>query len=102
MNNITAKRLRLLREERGLSIRQLEEELGFPENHYKRLEEPNRAGYRPEIIDKLASFYDVSGDYLLGRTDERRDTTKYSKETWDMIDRILIGIHNGTIKYDNM
>ena len=61
-------RIRDLREDRDLKQRQLADLLHCDQSLYSKYER----GERPlplEHAEKLADFYDVSVDYLLGRTD---------------------------------
>ena len=63
-----ADRLKNLRESKGLSVKELSETLQINEDNYYYLETPL---FSPSLEDlfKLADFYNVSTDYLLGRTD---------------------------------
>ncbi len=62
-------RIRELREERGLTMKETASQLGMPYttyvNYEKSLREPNS-----ETLIKLASFFNVSVDYLLGHVSE--------------------------------
>lgn len=63
-------RLRELREERGLSREELTTQLGFSANQVYRYE----AGINDatgKMLVKLARFFGVSADYLLGLSDDR-------------------------------
>lgn len=59
MNN-----LRKLREERKLSLRQIEIKTGINNNTFSRYETGNR-DLNTSVIKKLASFFEVTTDYLL-------------------------------------
>ena len=62
------KRIRELREDHDLTQRQVAELLNMPQPQYFRYEQ----GYRDiptDILIRLADYYAVSTDYLLGRTD---------------------------------
>lgn len=64
-------RLRLLRTEKGLSQRQVAEEFGITKVGYQNYE----AGRREpslDVLSALADFFNVSIDYLFGRTDNPR------------------------------
>lgn len=65
---ILAKRLRELREEKGLSQQQLADKTGLSSSTIARWElkqsEPTATS-----ISILCDFYGVTGDYLLGRVD---------------------------------
>ena len=63
-------RLKLLREESGLTQDKAAQELGIPLRSYNRLEaEGNKTHY--DTLLKIADYYDVSVDWLMGRTDVR-------------------------------
>lgn len=68
-------RIRDLREDRDLKQRELAEYLMCDQSlysKYERLERPLPL----EMADRLADFYGVSVDYLLGRTDEKKPYPK--------------------------
>ncbi len=67
---IFAKRLRELREERHLS-RETAAAVGIVPRTYQRYEKDERDATGPVLV-ALADFYDVSTDYLLGRSDQRK------------------------------
>ena len=58
-----------LREDRDYTQKTVAEYLGIHPNVYRRYEKGNRS-FPLEHIIKLADFYHVSTDYLLGRTDD--------------------------------
>lgn len=62
-------RLRELRSKEGISQQELSNRLGFNRATYARYETGNT---QPDFdtLQKLADFFDVSTDYLLGRTDK--------------------------------
>lgn len=57
-----------LREDRDYTQKQVAEYLGIHPNVYRRYEKGIRS-FPVEYIVRLADFYNVSTDYLLGRTD---------------------------------
>ena len=63
-------RLRLLRNERQLTQRQMADLMGITERNYQRWEkgEVNASG---TALIFLGDYFHVSADYLLGRTDNR-------------------------------
>jgi len=63
-----AKRLTELRKKRGLAQKKVAEYLGITKSAYGFYEQ-NRREPSPEVIRKLADFFGVSADYLLGRVD---------------------------------
>lgn len=62
-------RLQKLREERGMNMKEAAAALGYKYMTYVNYEKEERQMY-PEQLIKIADFYGVSIDYLLGR-DER-------------------------------
>lgn len=69
------KRLKEIREDRDYLQEDIAKVLGIKQPHYSRYE----LGMRTlpiEKYNKLADFYNVSIDYLIGRTDERKPYPK--------------------------
>ena len=63
-------RLRLLRKEHNLTQDNVARTLGMQTRSYQRLEaDGNKTHY--DTLLKIADFYDVSVDWLMGRTDVR-------------------------------
>ena len=62
------KRVYDLREDSDLTQKKIAEYLGIHPNVYRRYEKGARE-FPLELIVKLADYYHVSTDYLLGRTD---------------------------------
>ncbi|MBE1554765.1 helix-turn-helix domain-containing protein [Sporosarcina limicola] len=79
----TFDRLKTLCEEQKLSIVELEEKLGFGRNSLygwkKKI--PNGAN-----LEKVADYFNVSVDYLLGRTDKKRHNDLTEKDIAKRID----------------
>lgn len=69
--DIFAERIKLLREERGLGVREAAAMMGISHAALSLYENKKRTP-DIEICNLFADFYGVSGDYLLGRTNERR------------------------------
>lgn len=69
--DIFAERIKLLREERGLGVREAAAMMGISHSALSMYENKKRTP-DIEICNLFADFYGVSGDYLLGRTSERR------------------------------
>lgn len=69
--DIFAERIKLLREERGLGVREAAAMMGISHAALSMYENKKRTP-DIEICNLFADFYGVSGDYLLGRTNERR------------------------------
>jgi len=68
MSDILGKRLRYLRDRRGLSQKFVAKKFGFANNTLSGYESGDRKP-SPELIAKFAEFYEVTTDYLLGITD---------------------------------
>jgi transcriptional regulator with XRE-family HTH domain len=68
---IFAERIKMLREEYGLGVREEAAKIGISHSAISRYENCQRT---PDIIvvNLFADFFDVSGDFLLGRTDIRK------------------------------
>ncbi|HDP1317309.1 TPA: helix-turn-helix transcriptional regulator [Enterococcus faecalis] len=64
-------KIKLLASEKKMSIRQLEETLGFGNGVINRWRK-NTPG--SDKLKKVADYFNVSVDYLLGRTDNIKDT----------------------------
>ena len=66
-------KIKELAENQGISLNKLEEKLGYSRNtiYNMRKSTPNS-----ERIAEIADYFDVSTDYLLGRTDNPRIATK--------------------------
>lgn len=62
--------IRNLRIDRGLTQKQVAEYLNVRQNTYSQYE-IGVLNYPVEVLMKLADFYEVSVDYLLGRTNEK-------------------------------
>lgn len=69
--DILAERLVSLRSERKLSRREVAAATGITERTYQRYENAERDPSAPVLL-ALADYYDVSADYLLGRTDRQK------------------------------
>lgn len=85
----TFDRLKNLCEEQKISIVELEEKLGFGRNSLYNWKKKTPNG---TSLQKVADFFDVSTDYLLGRTDKKRYydlTEKDEKEVEEELERIL-------------
>lgn len=67
----TFERIKKLAKERSKSLRQVTFDLGFGENYLYSLKNGKRPG--TETLEKLADYFHVSVDYLLGR--EKEDNT---------------------------
>lgn len=64
-------RIRDLREDRDLTQAQVGKAIHIPQHTYAYYESGQRM-IPPHVLCALADFYNVSVDYLLGRTDKRQ------------------------------
>lgn len=64
-------RIRDLREDRDLTQAQVGAAIGVPQRTYAYYESGQRM-VPPHVLCALADFYDVSVDYLLGRSNKRK------------------------------
>ncbi len=63
-----SERIKELRQSKGLTQRQMAQELGMTERNYQRLEASNNPNN--ENLIRFADYFDVSTDYLLGRSND--------------------------------
>ena len=61
-------KLRQLRHARGLTLKEVSSALGITLGAYSNYEQGNREPSL-EMLRKLCDFFDVSADYLIGRSD---------------------------------
>ncbi len=73
------RRIRDLREDRDLTQKQIAQMLGISQNTYSQYE-IGVLNYPVDALIKLADFYQVSVDYLLGRTDKKQPYPKGGAE----------------------
>lgn len=64
---IFGERIKALRKQKGLTQRQMADTFGITERNYQRYEVSDSPSN--DTLIKLAEFFDVTTDYLLGRTD---------------------------------
>jgi transcriptional regulator with XRE-family HTH domain len=69
------KNIRNLRIDRGFTQKQIGDHLGISQNTYSQYE-IGVLNYPVDVVIKLAEFYDVSTDYLLGLTEEKKSYPK--------------------------
>ena len=63
-------RLKILRNEKGLTQEQAAGTLNFNYRHYQRLEADGHTPNYKSLL-QIADFFDVSVDWLMGRTNKR-------------------------------
>ncbi|MGM0973365.1 MAG: helix-turn-helix domain-containing protein [Bacillota bacterium] len=88
----TLERVKELCKKRGISIKRLEEELNIPNNT---IYQWKRISPSLDKIEKLADYFDVSTDYLLGRTDKKRYydlTEKDEKDIQKELQKMIEGL----------
>lgn len=76
----TFERIKDLAKKQGLSINSLEEKLGYSRNTLYSLKKQKASAER---LQEIADYFDVSLDYLLGRTDNPNvadDNISYTRE----------------------
>lgn len=71
MRKILAERLRQCRKEKGLTQQRVAIYCDITENAYQNYELQTREP-KLEILIKIADLFDVSLDYLVGRTDQKQ------------------------------
>ncbi|MFE4522153.1 helix-turn-helix domain-containing protein [Cytobacillus firmus] len=86
--NILGKRIRYLREKNKLSQKLFAEKIGITNSQLSRYELGERKP-DPEMISQIADFFNVSADYLLGRSDFENPVGKKSDNNdYDSLDEI--------------
>lgn len=69
-NQKFAERLKELRKEKGLTQKEVGEQLGMTQANYQKWES-GKSSPSGETLIKLADYFDVSIDYLVGRKNEK-------------------------------
>ncbi|WP_080961700.1 helix-turn-helix domain-containing protein [Enterococcus cecorum] len=79
-------RLKELRKEKGVSLAKLGEELGMAQTSLTNYENEKRQPRDMEVWERLADYFDVIPEYLLGyttiRTKEEREMCERCVEYW--------------------
>ena len=86
---IKGERILQLRRGLGLTQSKVAEKLGIQRPTYTRYEKGN-IDPPADMIRKLADFFDVSTDYLLGKSDNPHDINLFLAETYEAEERIPI------------
>ena len=73
-NGIIGETLKQLREQKGLSMSAISNEFGISLGAYQKYEN-NTRDVSTTLLKTIADFYNVSADYLLGRTEVREMNT---------------------------
>lgn len=80
-------RVKFLAESKHKSINDVEDDLKYSQNTLYRLRKTNPSAKK---LEELADYFDVSTDYLLGRTDDPR-----REKTADLDDKQVIMTYQG-------
>ncbi|WP_048688857.1 helix-turn-helix domain-containing protein [Streptococcus sp. 400_SSPC] len=72
-------KIKELADKQGISINVLEEKLGYGTNTLYRLKRSNPSS---KVLKEIADYFDVSADYLLGRTDNPTIAGDSKEYTW--------------------
>lgn len=75
---ITFERVKKLCKDRGISLSRLEENVGFGKNSIYSWKQNNPSS---DKLKKVADYFNVSVDYLLGRTDDPKIQGLYDIDT---------------------
>lgn len=84
-----SKRLKELREKRGLSQEGLADELEIPRSSITNYENSDDRVPRQKRLNEIADFFNVTVDYLLGRTDTNA-LSEIEERFLDDIDKLSI------------
>lgn len=80
-------RVKQLCDKRGISINDLEEALGYSKNTLYRLKKQNPGA---DKLKAIADYFEVSTDFLLGRSKEERISASYTEtDLAQMVDNAM-------------
>ncbi len=91
----TLERIKLLAKQRDITIKELSIKLGIGENSLYRWD---KTSPQSDKLQKVADFFDVSTDYLLGRTEKKKYYELNDKEKKDIAiqaEELIEGLTNG-------
>ena len=80
-NDIFGKRMKILRDKKGLNQEDIANEIGISRASYSHYE-TNRVEPDLNIIRKLSDYHNVTTDYLLGKSDQPHLTEEESFEAF--------------------
>lgn len=86
-------RINELAKKKGVSLQKVATDIGLSENYIYNLKSKKTANTDP--IEKIANYFQVSTDYLLGRTDNPNIATVNNQKTVDLKKAIA-----GSMSYD--
>lgn len=89
---LTFERVKELAKKRGLSLNALEEKLGYSRNTLYSLKKQNVS---LERLEEIADFFEVSLDYLRGKTDNPKIASDKNSKTVDLKEAIA-----GSMSFD--
>lgn len=81
-------RIRELREEQGISLDKLGEIFHIQKSSLSRIE-TGKQEPKADLINALADYFDVSTDYLLGRTDEKRPNKERFQDVYTIASHMI-------------
>ena len=64
-------RLRKLRQENNKTLQEVSEDIDLTTGYLSSLERGNKKNPTADVLDKLSNYYNVSMDYLMGKTDQK-------------------------------
>lgn len=84
-------RVKLLANEKKMTVAELERKLNFAQGSISKWSKQSPSSER---LQKVADFFDVSADYLLGRTDKRRYYDLTEKDIQRELELIIENMKN--------
>lgn len=84
-------RIKLLAEKQKKSINDVENDLGYSKNTLYRLKRTNPSAKK---LEEIADYFQVSTDYLLGRTDTPSFTEADEKDIQKTVNDMINGLSN--------
>lgn len=91
----TLERIKLLAKQRDITLKELSNKVGIGENSLYRWD---KTSPHSDKLQKVADFFDVSTDYLLGRTEKKKYYELSDKEKKDIAiqaEELIEGIASG-------
>ncbi|WP_301875977.1 helix-turn-helix domain-containing protein [Limosilactobacillus oris] len=84
-------RIKQLSSSKGVSLKRIATDLGFGENTIYKWKTQSPKG---EYLDKVADYFDVSVDYLLGRTNTPQFTRRDERDVQKILTDMTEGLSN--------